>query len=730
MENGGNVGVRLRAEDLVIDVDPRNFTDGDDPFKRLCEDCGLCLNNYPTVITGSGGVHVYMNKPVDVSVLGSLPDYIGVEFKTLGQQVVSAGSIHPSTKKTYEWDFLTEDLINVPFASDRLLALIRRPQRSASQSDEGGQYDQEQLLNMLDALDPEDYREHGDWLELMMACHHATNGDARAEFVDWSTRDPSYMDDGVIIGRRWDSLHIKDDDGPMITYRTLNKALIDVGHEDLIPRVAAEEDFELVGEDDVPSHVLAETPEHERKNKLERMNETFWAVMEGGQFRVMWQQDEVLPGGQPRKKWVRAKVQDFKQMLSNQRVEVGGGDGESKVKQIADLWLDWGGRRSANDVVFDPERDHKGALNLWTGWGVEPRKNKGGGSWARLNELLLEVLCDHNEVVHKYALDWAAHMVQHPASPAGVAVCFQGGKGVGKGTWGRALVTIAGRHGLHVTSPDSLTGRFNDHLRDKILLFADEAVSPHDRGSESRLKGLITEPMLAYEGKGRDIVQGANMLHVVMASNDDWFVPADFEERRFMVQKTNKKWLGKHAKFQALHNELENGGYEALLFDLIARDLGDWAPRKDIPVTMAFANQKLYNMGPIGQWWFNVLTEGALPCEETVPGGLGWEQDGVKVFKQDFRESYNIHCRTNGIKHPGGMGRGLDKMFAGDLNKLVPNLGSQTKALVPDDRPDIKAHGDGRAWCYAFPDLKACRIAMDENLGIPVDWGIISDFLD
>jgi len=129
MRGGSNVGVRLRAGDLVIDVDPRNFTalpDGstDDPLRRLCEDCEMDLSGYPTVETGSGGLHVYMKKPADVSVRDSLKDYEGVEFKTLGRQVVSAGSLHPSAKRTYLWDFLSPPLGEVGPAPTRLINLV------------------------------------------------------------------------------------------------------------------------------------------------------------------------------------------------------------------------------------------------------------------------------------------------------------------------------------------------------------------------------------------------------------------------------------------------------------------------------------------------------------------------------------------------------------------------------------------------------------------------------
>ena len=52
MDEGYNVGVRLGRSDLVLDIDPRHFPDGetlatDNPFKRLCADAGLNVDNYP-----------------------------------------------------------------------------------------------------------------------------------------------------------------------------------------------------------------------------------------------------------------------------------------------------------------------------------------------------------------------------------------------------------------------------------------------------------------------------------------------------------------------------------------------------------------------------------------------------------------------------------------------------------------------------------------------------------
>lgn len=96
----GNYGVVLRAQDLVIDVDPRNFTPGDNPVTRLVAIIGPILKTY-IVKTGGGGLHIYLRKPPELSIVGSLKAFPGIEFKTKGQQLVGPGSIHPESGNEY-----------------------------------------------------------------------------------------------------------------------------------------------------------------------------------------------------------------------------------------------------------------------------------------------------------------------------------------------------------------------------------------------------------------------------------------------------------------------------------------------------------------------------------------------------------------------------------------------------------------------------------------------------
>jgi phage/plasmid-associated DNA primase len=163
-----------------------------------------------------------------------------------------------------------------------------------------------------------------------------------------------------------------------------------------------------------------------------------------------------------------------------------------------------------------------GYYNLWRGFACEPI----AGSWDKLKNHIHEIICAGNKILFEYLLDWIARLFQQPSLPGEVAIVLKGEEGSGKGILCRAVIDILGQHGLHITSSDHLVGKFNAHLRDCIALFADEAFFAGDRQHIGRLKALITEPSIAIEGKGRDVVFVKNRLHVMMAANDDWVIPA------------------------------------------------------------------------------------------------------------------------------------------------------------------------------------------------------------
>ena len=90
-----------RSGIFVVDVDPRH---GGDESLRALEATHGPLPETVQVVTGSGGHHYYFQYPGpdilnSAGVLGP-----GLDIKTNGGQVVAPPSIHPDTKRSYEWN--------------------------------------------------------------------------------------------------------------------------------------------------------------------------------------------------------------------------------------------------------------------------------------------------------------------------------------------------------------------------------------------------------------------------------------------------------------------------------------------------------------------------------------------------------------------------------------------------------------------------------------------------
>jgi hypothetical protein len=695
-DNNKNLGAILTESDLVIDVDQRNYKSGEDSLQKFLLDSGLSLKGVPMVRTGSNGWHYYFKKPGDLRLPEKLADYPGLEFKSKGRYMVTAGSIHPCGK-SYVWAEGSPSLEDTPLLPKDVLSLLQgaisKKKKREALPGASAPYTPKQLKQMLNLLDPEDFRDHDDWFSLMAASHHAVGGQGGEIFATWSIQDPEYADQYKKILSRWKTLTEDGSDAGVKTYRHLHEVLEAKGFGDKILRPSAAADF--MEQDD---HVTS-------------MNERFCVVNENGKFRIF---EECLDYSfdPPRTYWLRYADRDFRMLYAHPEIQLG-----NKKVSIADAWMFSPNRRQYDGIIFNPKPQAGRAklLNLWRGWAVEPK----AGSWELLKHLIQENLCDGDEEAFEYVMDWMANMFQNPAQPAEVAICFQGDKGTGKSTLGRALADITGRHGLHVSSPEHLTGRFNAHLRDCIFLFADEAITPYDKSANSRLKALITEHTIAIEGKGQDLVTVKNTVHIMMASNDDWFVPMSLaDERRFFVSRVNSKRKNDKNFFEKLHKQMANGGLAAMLHELLNRDIEGWHPRNSIPVTDASMEQKIRSLPPVGQWWFNILAIGELPfldCDD-------WDLGSVRVFCEEVQEHFHFWCKGSGIT-PSGGGRSNMDFFVRELRKLCgPDFKSNARKKVPRDRNDITPFKDGRARCYRFPSLTECRDHMDKLLGGKYSW--------
>ena len=150
-------------------------------------------------------------------------------------------------------------------------------------------------------------------------------------------------------------------------------------------------------------------------------------------------------------------------------------------------------------------------------------------------------------------------------------------------------------------------------MRDCIFLFADEAFWAGDKAGEGQLKLLITERHLPIEAKGRDVQTVLNMLHVMIASNSDWVVPATAGERRFAMFDVSPDRIGDEAYWTALNAEIENGGAAAFLEACMSMELAGWHPRRDVPQTKALIEQIELSDDPARALVRQCLMLGAMP---------------------------------------------------------------------------------------------------------------------
>ena len=143
--------------------------------------------------------------------------------------------------------------------------------------------------------------------------------------------------------------------------------------------------------------------------------------------------------------------------------------------------------------------------------------------------------------------------------------------------------------------------------------------------------------------------------------------------------------------------ELEGGGYEALLDDLLNFDI-DSVNLRVIPKTDALLYQKERSLDPIASWWLDCLMAGS-----TLRVADTWEQlvRCTALFDDFIASAERI-----------GVGRkAQETIFGRDLKRLVPGLDKRRLTI-----------GTVRAWHYKIPPLSDCRGAWDAIMQQPGDW--------
>lgn len=341
---------------------------------------------------------------------------------------------------------------------------------------------------------------------------------------------------------------------------------------------------------------------------------------------------------------------DFANLHSNlSKTYTDKNDGKLTIVPLGKWWLGNKNRRQYNDGLrYMPHHDADvvgEALNLWRGFIVPPRK----GDCSLYLAHMKDNICSGNEANYQYLLRLMADAVQNRGRPSGVATCLRGGKGTGKGFFIRTFGRLFGQHFLAVTNAEHLTGKFNQHLETVSILFADECFFAGDRKHEQILKVLVTEPTIIVEPKGINAYEAPNYLHIFMASNSDWIVPASGDERRYFVLDVGTGSQQAGAYFAAIADQMKAGGYEALLDLLLGLDLSGFDVRK-VPKTDALRKQQALTRRGVEGLVEEALSTGIVPCPHpTWPGYTVTSDEQFAKFIHDYGDSDLKRCGVHKV---------------------------------------------------------------------------------
>jgi hypothetical protein len=363
----------------------------------------------------------------------------------------------------------------------------------------------------------------------------------------------------------------------------------------------------------------------ETNKVIDEINEKHACVMNGGSFVVL----NEIPDPVFRKKNITlSTATDFKNRYMNKKIRNPNKAiyGAKKYVSVAEVWLHAENRRFYEGIVFEPNKKKSGGddyYNLFNGFTVEPVQ----GDWSKFRGHIENVICNGYDDLYQYLICWMARNVQFPGgSRPGVAIVLRGEQGSGKGCFANNYGKIFGSHFVPVAEYHKVAGRFNGHLKDALLVFVDESFWVGNSSAEAIIKTMITEPVITVEEKFKDAYRLRNHKSLIIASNKDWAVPVAKKERRFCVIEVSDSHVDDFAYFDEIYKEMENGGTEAMLYDLLKVDLSKVNLRK-IPQTQALMNQIEQSMDTIEKFWFEKLQSGAWRVQHVEQGvGLGKNQ--------------------------------------------------------------------------------------------------------
>jgi hypothetical protein len=344
-------------------------------------------------------------------------------------------------------------------------------------------------------------------------------------------------------------------------------------------------------------------------------------------------------------------------------------------EKLGKKWLASGDKRQFDRVIFSPKPDiNLDCYNLWRGFSVEPKRND--EITARYWGHIQDNVCKGDDELFTYFRSWMSEVVQEPWKVAATSLVLRGDQGVGKSIVVNIFGMLFGPHYVVISDPYRLVGKFNSLLHNKILVFGDEAFWAGDKSAEGTLKRIVGGKTLTIEYKGKDAQELPSYLHLMLASNEKWVVPAGLSERRFAVFDIGQGRKQDLPYFTTMWKELtSHDGQAALLWDLLNFPVE--IDTSQIPDTEALDDQKIQSASLFDSLILLMVERGTLH-----EGDEGWT--GELIFTRFWEELVQA-SKDQGLRlgiSKQKVGRDLGKVLGKPTRKQFTYEDSMRKGAV------------------------------------------------
>jgi len=190
-----------------------------------------------------------------------------------------------------------------------------------------------------------------------------------------------------------------------------------------------------------------------------------------------------------------------------------------------------------------------------------------------------EVICDGDEKIYNYLLQWFAHILSNPRVKTGVVPLVKSAPGCGKNVFVAVFTDYILNQDLTIVTSDAekIASRFNGISEGKIFLCLDEAVDSWNRALNNKMKNFITEPRRVIEKKGLEPYTVSDYSNYMYTTNNDFASIIEEGDRRYVCISANSKYKGDREYFDNFVNKLHNMEAGRHLFHyLLSLDLSDF----------------------------------------------------------------------------------------------------------------------------------------------------------